>query len=145
MSAVVHTRNRPPHLNSEPDRCSASGAKPLPKPDLTDVISGKFQWTPYKHACLKHCRSPLDFLMTDWREGTNGALIMGLRHGAFCLGCCWALMCLLFVAGVMNLLWVAVITTFVLIEKVVPAGHWVGRMAGVGLIAWGITMATTSL
>lgn len=109
------------------------------------VAAGIFQWTPLKHVCLKHCRSPLEFLMKDWREGTRGALIMGLRHGSFCVGCCWALMGLLFVAGVMNLLWVATIAAFVLIEKVFPVGHWVDRLAGLGLIGWGGWMAAAAL
>jgi len=81
---------------------------------------GIFQWSPLKRSCLRHCRSPLDFILTDWREGRLGAFVMGLRHGVFCVGCCWLLMCLLFVTGVMNLLWVAIVTLFVLVEKVVP-------------------------
>jgi len=106
------------------------------------IAAGVFQWTPLKHACLAHCRAPFDFLMSDWREGTRGAFVMGLRHGTYCLGCCWFLMALLFVAGVMNLLWVAAITLFVLIEKVVPAGAVVGRVAGAVLVAAGIALLT---
>jgi predicted metal-binding membrane protein len=102
--------------------------------------AGIFQWTPFKYACLRHCRSPLSFLMTDWREGRHGALIMGLKHGSYCTGCCWFLMALLFVAGVMNLLWVATITVFVLVEKAVPRGDLVGRIAGVILCIAGLTM-----
>jgi len=102
------------------------------------VAAGIFQWTPLKHACLKHCRSPLGFLLTDWEEGHAGAFQMGLKHGSDCAGCCWALMALLFVAGVMNLLWVAAIAAFVLIEKLAPAGHWVGRAGGGLLISGGI-------
>jgi predicted metal-binding membrane protein len=104
------------------------------------VAAGIFQWTPLKYACLTHCRSPLSFLMTDWREGTRGALVMGLKHGSYCTGCCWFLMALLFVAGVMNLLWVATITAFVLIEKTVPRGDLVGRIAGVILVVAGFAM-----
>jgi predicted metal-binding membrane protein len=104
------------------------------------LAAGIFQWTPLKYACLKHCRSPLSFLMTDWREGYRGALIMGLRHGGYCTGCCWFLMALLFVAGVMNLLWVATITAFVLVEKAVPRGDLVGRIAGVALCIAGLIM-----
>ena len=81
------------------------------------IAAGVFQWTPLKRACLKGCRSPLSFLMSEWRDGTAGAFIMGLRHGSYCVGCCWVLMALLFVAGVMNLLWVAVIALFVMAEK----------------------------
>jgi predicted metal-binding membrane protein len=102
------------------------------------VAAGVFQWTPLKHACLSACRSPLSFLMTGWREGRGGAFVMGLRHGLYCLGCCWALMALLFVAGVMNLLWVAAIAVAVLVEKVVPRGDLVGRLASVALVAAGV-------
>ena len=101
------------------------------------LAAGVFQWSPIKYACLSHCRSPLGFIMTEWREGTKGALMMGLRHGAFCLGCCWVLMALLFVLGVMNLLWIAALAGFVLLEKVAPAGHWVGRLTGLLLMGWG--------
>jgi predicted metal-binding membrane protein len=104
------------------------------------LAAGIFQWTPLKYACLSHCRSPLGFLMTDWRDGTRGALHMGLKHGAYCTGCCWTLMALLFVAGVMNLLWVATIAAFVLVEKVVPRGDLVGRVAGVILVIAGLTL-----
>lgn len=104
------------------------------------LVAGIFQWTPLKHACLTNCRSPLGFLMTEWREGKQGALIMGLKHGSYCVGCCWVLMNLLFVAGVMNLLWVAIIAAFILMEKVAPAGHWVSRAAGLLLIGWGVWM-----
>jgi predicted metal-binding membrane protein len=105
------------------------------------VAAGVFQFTPLKHACLAHCRSPLGFFMTDWREGLRGALAMGLRHGTHCVGCCWLLMTLLFVAGVMNLLWIAAIAAVVLVEKVAPAGHWVSRAIGVLVIAWGVWLA----
>lgn len=101
------------------------------------ILAGVFQWTPLKQACLRHCRSPVHFLSTGWRDGTPGALLMGLRHGGWCLGCCWLLMALLFVAGVMNLAWVAVLAGLVLAEKVAPAGPAVGRLAGVALCAWG--------
>jgi predicted metal-binding membrane protein len=104
------------------------------------VAAGVFQWTPLKRACLAACRSPLSFLMTGWREGRIGAFVMGLRHGLYCLGCCWVLMALLFVAGVMNLLWVAVIAVAVLVEKVLPRGDLVGRLAGVVLVAAGVLL-----
>jgi len=102
------------------------------------IMAGVFQWTPLKHACLSHCRSPLSFLMTEWREGASGALIMGLRHGVYCVGCCWVLMALLFVVGVMNLFWVAAISVFVLLEKTVPAGQGVARAAGLVLVGVGL-------
>ncbi len=90
------------------------------------IAAGVYQLTPFKGTCLTHCRSPLGFLMSHWREGTAGALRMGIAHGTYCLGCCWALMCVLFVVGVMNLMWVIAIAIFVLIEKVGPCGN-VGR------------------
>ena len=104
------------------------------------VAAGVFQWTPLKRACLAACRSPLSFLMTGWREGSAGAFVMGLRHGLYCLGCCWVLMALLFVAGVMNLLWVAAIAAAILVEKVVPRGDLVGSVAGVVLVAAGVLL-----
>jgi predicted metal-binding membrane protein len=104
------------------------------------IVAGLFQWTPFKNVCLTHCRSPLSFLMTDWREGRWGALVMGLKHGAFCTGCCWFLMALLFVAGVMNVWWIAILTVFVLLEKVAPQGLSVGKVAGVFLAGWGAWM-----
>jgi predicted metal-binding membrane protein len=109
------------------------------------VAAGLFQWTPLKSICLAHCRSPLSFLMTEWREGARGAFIMGVRHGGYCVGCCWVLMGLLFVAGVMNLLWVAAIAIFVLIEKVVPRGEQASRVAGVVLIVAGLAVALRRL
>ena len=112
---------------------------------LVLLAAGSFQWTPLKYTCLTRCRSPLGFLMTDWREGPRGALIMGLRHGMYCVGCCWFLMALLFVAGVMNLLWVAALAAFVLVEKVVPRGDLVGRLAGGGLIVAGLVMLAQAL
>lgn len=102
------------------------------------LAAGIYQWTPLKYACLRHCRSPLGFILNEWREGTGGAFLMGLKHGGYCVGCCWFLMALLFVAGVMNLLWVAAIAGFVLLEKVAPVGHLVGRVAGVMLVGWGV-------
>lgn len=100
--------------------------------------AGAYQLTPLKRACLLHCRSPLGFFITHWRDGSLGALQMGLRHGAYCLGCCWAVMLLLFVVGVMNLAWVAALALFVLLEKVGPAGILASRVAGVGMIAAGL-------
>ena len=101
------------------------------------IAAGLFQFTPLKHLCLTQCRTPFGFISSHWREGTGGALWMGVRHGSFCVGCCWILMALLFVAGVMNLLWIAVIAAFVLLEKIVPRGEWVSRAAGVILLGWG--------
>jgi predicted metal-binding membrane protein len=102
------------------------------------VATGIFQLAPFKNACLTHCRSPLDFLTTGWREGWGGAVQMGLKHGAFCVGCCWMLMVLLFVAGVMNLLWVAAIAAFVLVEKIFPRGRLVSWMGGAACLLTGL-------
>ena len=102
------------------------------------LAAGAFQWSPLKTACLRHCRTPMGFITNDWREGRRGALLMGLHHGGYCLGCCWALMGLLFLLGVMNLLWIAALAAFVLAEKVFPAGVWISRITGAGLLAWGV-------
>jgi predicted metal-binding membrane protein len=102
------------------------------------LAAGIYQWTPLKGACLSHCRSPLGFFAAEWREGGWGALMMGVRHGSYCVGCCWLLMALLFVAGVMNLLWVAAIAGFVLVEKLLPGGKRAGQVAGVVLVVWGM-------
>jgi len=101
------------------------------------IAAGLYQFTPLKRACLKHCRSPLHFLGHHWRKGTRGAVRMGIEHGLFCVGCCWVLMALLFVGGVMNLLWVAAIMVFVLLEKVAPYGVVIGRIAGAALLVAG--------
>ena len=104
------------------------------------IAPGVYQLLPVKGACLVRCRSPLAFLMTHWRDGAIGALRMGLRHGAWCLGCCWALMIVLFAVGVMNLVAVAALALFVLAEKTGPAGILVARISGIGLIAAGLTV-----
>jgi len=104
------------------------------------IVAGVYQWTPYKNVCLARCREPVWFLSRMWRDGTRGAFRMGLVHGAFCLGCCWLLMALLFVGGVMNLLSVAAITVFVMVEKVAPFGRGFGRATALGLVALGVFM-----
>jgi predicted metal-binding membrane protein len=104
------------------------------------IGAGLYQCTPYKDVCLKHCRSPIHFLMHHWRKGARGAFAMGITHGAFCLGCCWLLMGLLFFGGVMNLLWVAAIAVFVLLEKIAPGGQILGRVAGAVLALAGIAI-----
>jgi predicted metal-binding membrane protein len=101
------------------------------------VAAGVFQWTPFRDACMSKCRSPLGFLMTEWREGRPGALIMGLKHGLNCVGCCWLLMLLSFVLGIMNMVWMAVLTAFMLLEKVTD-NRWISRTAGVILVVWGL-------
>lgn len=104
------------------------------------LVAGVYQFTPLKHACLKRCRTPLGFLLAEWRDGTLGACVMGLRHGLYCVGCCWLLMALLFALGVMNLLWVALIAAYILLEKVSPGGWWLSRALGVLLAGWGMRM-----
>jgi len=104
------------------------------------IATGIFQFTPYKQACLSHCRTPLGYFMSEWREGTRGALVMGIKHGAYCVGCCWMLMALLFVSGVMNLFWMGVVTAYVLAEKVLPGGKKLSWAIGVVMMAWGIWM-----
>lgn len=104
----------------------------------TLIAAGVYQWTPVKSACLAHCQSPLDFVLAHWRGGGAGAFRMGVRHGAYCVGCCWALMLLLFVGGVMNLAWIAGLAAYVLVEKLTPPGHWISRATGVVCIAWGL-------
>ena len=106
------------------------------------LAAGIYQLTPFKDACLRHCRSPVHSLMQHWRRGTSGAFIMGFHHGAYCIGCCWLLMALLFVFGVMNLVWIAVLSVLVLLEKVAPQGKLVARAAGVGFIVAGVFVLT---
>ena len=100
------------------------------------LAAGLFQFSRLKYTCLAHCRSPLGFLATEWRDGAGGAFKMGLKHGSYCLGCCWILMGLLFAFGVMNLLWVAALSGFVLLEKITSANRWVSRLAGLLFIGW---------
>ena len=101
------------------------------------LAAGIYQLTPLKQACLRHCRSPVHYIADHWRPGSFGATQMGIEHGVFCLGCCWTLMALLFVGGVMNLYWIAGLAVFVLLEKTIPAGHRLGAVTGIGFILWG--------
>lgn len=105
---------------------------------LVLAAAGLYQWLPLKKACLQRCRSPLEFVLTHWRRGALGAFAMGVQHGLYCLGCCWMLMLLLFVGGVMNMAWIASLALFVLVEKLAPAGNWIGRGAGLVLLGWGL-------
>ena len=109
------------------------------------LVAGVYQWTPLKHRCLERCRAPAEFIATNWRHGWRGALRLGWRHGLYCLGCCWALMLLLFVGGVMNLAWIAALTLAVLLEKLAPFGVRGGRLGGALLILAGLALAWTSL
>jgi predicted metal-binding membrane protein len=101
------------------------------------LAAGLYQLSPLKSACLRQCRSPTQFLSRHWRPGAGGALRLGLLHGAYCIGCCWLLMALLFVGGVMNFAWIAGLATLVAIEKLAPRGALLGRAIGVVLIGGG--------
>ena len=104
------------------------------------IVAGVFQFTPWKESCLQHCRAPAHFMSTHWKPGVWGAFRMGVEHGAYCIGCCWILMGLLFLGGVMSLFWIAGITLFVLLEKVLPLGDRGGRFAGGAMMLTGLTM-----
>ncbi len=102
------------------------------------ILTGIYQWLPIKDACLHHCRSPVHFISENWRSGDQGAFLMGAHHGLFCVGCCWLLMSLLFFGGVMSLLWIAAISSFVLLEKILPLGVVSGKIMGVLMILFGL-------
>ncbi|EDQ05738.1 hypothetical protein DSM14862_02722 [Sulfitobacter indolifex] len=104
------------------------------------LVAGIYQLTPAKSACLKHCQSPLQFVTGHWRPGPRGALLMGLQHGGYCLGCCWALMALLFVGGVMNLAWIGALAAYVLIEKAIPQWRYTGAVSASLLITAGAVL-----
>ncbi|MBF7731241.1 DUF2182 domain-containing protein [Pseudomonas sp. N040] len=107
--------------------------------------AGVYQWLPAKQACLERCAPPLRFILDYWQAGLGGSWRMGLAHGLFCLGCCWALMGLLFVGGVMNLTWVALLGLYVLLEKLLPRQAWIGRLGGLLLVLWGLWLAAQAL
>jgi predicted metal-binding membrane protein len=100
--------------------------------------AGLYQLSPLKRACLAQCRSPVRFLTEYWRPGRLGSFVLGVRHGAFCVGCCWMLMALLFVGGVMNVIWIVVLTLLVLAEKLLPAGETIGKLSGGLLLIWAV-------
>jgi predicted metal-binding membrane protein len=102
------------------------------------VAAGAYQLTPFKTACLRHCQAPLGFLLSHWEEGAAGALRMGMHHGRYCVGCCWVLMLLMFVAGVMSVAAMAILSLFVLGERLLPPGPWTAKIPGVILIVWGV-------
>lgn len=101
------------------------------------ALAGFYQFSSLKAACLRHCRSPLTYFISNWREGPSGAFSMGARHGFFCLACCWALMLVSFAVGVMNYAWMALLTVFLAVEKTAPGGDRIGRYSGFFFIAWG--------
>ncbi|HXG82025.1 MAG TPA: DUF2182 domain-containing protein [Sphingomicrobium sp.] len=107
------------------------------------IGAGLYQLSPLKDACLGRCRSPAQFLARHYRPGASGAFRLGLFHGASCVGCCWLLMALLFVGGVMNLAWIAALTLLVAAEKLMPGGQWIARIAGGALIGWGAVVVAT--
>jgi predicted metal-binding membrane protein len=98
------------------------------------AIAGLYQFSPLKQMCLRYCRSPIGFLLMEWRPGLSGAWAMGLKHGAFCLGCCWAVMLLLFVAGVMNPIWIVALTAIAAAEKLAPNAIWISGLMGAGFL-----------
>lgn|SRR3989338_1147710 len=104
------------------------------------IAAGIYQLTPLKSSCLKNCQTPLNFIMENWRYGKKGALIMGFKHGFYCVGCCWVLMLLLFAAGVMNILWIALIALFIFTEKIIAKGRWINYISGIALILFGLGM-----
>src|SRR5207253_4463262 len=128
--AAMGVRRGRPAVGNDGGRQSHSGRRRARR-------GGAYEWTPLKNTCLAHCRSPIAFLLQHWRQGRLGAVVTGMRHGLFCLGCCWILMALLFVGGLMNLLWVAAIALLVLIEKTAPWGGRMARITGVVLAIWG--------
>ena len=108
---------------------------------LVLIGAGLYQLSPLKDRCLSHCRTPLGFILHDWREGYRGTLLMGIHHGWYCLGCCWALMVVMFPVGVMNLVWMGGLAALILVEKLVPHARWVTRFSGLALIAAGVSLA----
>ena len=104
------------------------------------IAAGLFQFTALKAACLNKCRTPIGFILTEWREGREGAFRMGLSHGKYCIGCCWALMAVLFVGGVMNLATIALLSSIVLAEKLLPRGDVIARIGGCALVLWGLVL-----
>ncbi|HLW59454.1 MAG TPA: DUF2182 domain-containing protein [bacterium] len=105
------------------------------------VLAGAYQWSPWKGVCLQHCRSPLAFMLQSWRAGYGGAFFMGVSHGAYCVGCCWGLMVVLFAVGLMNLGWMILLATVIFIEKIFRHGPLIGRLVGLGLLLFGLATA----
>ncbi len=101
------------------------------------IAAGLLQFTPLTRSCLKHCRNPLTYFLERWKNGPRGGFGLGLAHGAYCVGCCWALMLTGFAMGTMNLVWMAVLTVLIAVEKIAPHGERFGAAAGLGLIVWG--------
>ncbi len=120
----------------------------ISNPILTGIlllIVGIFQFTPIKYVCLTHCQSPFEFILNKWKEGRRGAFIMGISNGNYCVTCCWALMSLLFVVGIMNIIWIAIIAVFILAEKLVITNRQISRLSGIFIILWGIGILAGAL
>lgn len=109
------------------------------------VLAGLYQWSRLKDVCLTHCRTPLQFFLTSWRSGNVGALEMGIKHGAYCVGCCWALMILMLFFGLMNLVWIAGLSVIMLAEKILPKGDVFAKVVGVVFILWGLLLISLNL
>jgi len=109
------------------------------------IAAGIYQLTPLKHACLRHCRSPVAFVTEHWRPGPRGALRMGLWHGSYCVACCWVVMGLLFYGGIMSFYWIVGLAVLVLLEKLLPVGHRLGSLSGIAFLIWGIWLAGQAL
>ena len=118
----------------------APGALGTPLAGIVLVGAGLYQVTPSKTACLAHCRTPMSFFLARWRDGPVGAFRMGAFHGAYCVGCCWALMLTGFALGVMNLAWMAVLTVVIAVEALAPRGDRFGTVAGAALVVWGLVL-----
>jgi len=117
------------HLSGDLDSQRTAAASVL-------MVAGLYQWTPWKQRCLVHCRSPIGYFLTSWKDGRARFFRMGLSHGLFCVGCCWALMLVSLVAGVMNLWWMALMSVFVFVDHTRAIGRWLTRAAGLALVVW---------
>ena len=118
----------------------ASAALVTPLAGAVLVGAGLYQVTPSKTACLEHCRTPMSFLLSCWKNGPVGAFRMGASHGAYCVACCWALMLTGLALGVMNLAWMVILTVVIALESLAPRGDRIGKVAGVALVAWGLVL-----
>lgn len=120
------------------------GTNPLLNGTLL-ILAGLYQWSRLKEICLTHCRTPLQFFLSSWQSGSRGALNMGTKHGAYCVGCCWALMLLMFFFGLMNLIWIAALSVIMLAEKILPRGDLFGKGIGILFFTWGLLLFGTQL
>ena len=140
FALVAATANGLLHSRGLLDAMMGSATAPVGGAIL--VAAGAYQVTPIKDRCLSACQTPVGYLGTHWRDGRVGTVRMGVEHGLYCVGCCWLIMALLFVMGVMNLAWVAVLAVFILLEKVLPRTTWLTRVSGLALIGWGVVLLT---